>query len=117
LLGEWEFYAGLRQLGLPVDLIAYPGGSHSLVRPSQRIASTEGALDWFDFWLNGHEVPDPAKGEEYKRWENLCDMQVDQNPINRHFASARSRTEAKSHFPLRGCLPSIRVPPRLIQAH
>jgi hypothetical protein len=37
-------------------------------------------VDWFDFWLNGHEDSDPAKPEQYRRWEKLCDMQKAANP-------------------------------------
>jgi hypothetical protein len=33
--------------------------------------SQDGNVDWFDFWLNSHEDPDPAKAEQYKRWREL----------------------------------------------
>ena len=75
LLGEWEFYAGMRRLGLPVDFVFYPDGVHSLVRPSQRITSSEGALDWLDYWLNGHEDSKLEKAEQYERWSKLKALQ------------------------------------------
>ena len=34
----------------------------------ERYASQQGAVD---FWLQGHEDPDPAKAEQYKRWRVL----------------------------------------------
>ncbi len=68
-LWEWEFYAGLRILGVPSDLIVYPQGEHVLVRPSERRASTEGSLDWIDYWVNGRKDTHPSKAEQYRRWD------------------------------------------------
>jgi hypothetical protein len=28
-------------------------------------------VDWFDFWLNGHEETQPAKANQYTRWRAL----------------------------------------------
>jgi dienelactone hydrolase len=71
VLGEWEFYAGMRRRGLPVDLIVYPDGDHPLVRPNQRMISAEGTLDWLDYWLNGHVDPTDAKKLQYGRWDQM----------------------------------------------
>jgi hypothetical protein len=71
LVFDWELYAGLRLQGKPVDMIQLLDADHVLVKPLERLASEQGDLDWFDFWLNGHEDPDPAKVEQYKRWRLL----------------------------------------------
>lgn len=71
ILGEWELYAGLRAQGVPVDLIVYPDGRHALVRPKERQLSTQGSIDWLDFWINGVEDPDPAKTAQYERWRDM----------------------------------------------
>ena len=71
LLLGWAQYAALRLLNKPVDLILLPDASHDVVKPLERLASEEGDVDWFDFWLNGHEEPDPAKAEQYARWREL----------------------------------------------
>lgn len=76
VLFEWEFYAALRRLGRAVDLIAYPDGTHSLVRPSQRVASMEGALDWLDYWLNGRVDPAAEKRTQYERWNLMRDQRA-----------------------------------------
>jgi len=73
---EWEFYAAMRILDLPVDLVVYPNAVHTMFRPSQRMDSTQRSLDWFDFWLNNHEDSDPAKAEQYRRWRELRDLRV-----------------------------------------
>ena len=64
VIGEWEFYAGLKRL-------IFPSGAHSLVRPSERKESGEATLDWLDFWLNGRELPGQEHAERYRRWSKL----------------------------------------------
>lgn len=71
VLSMWEPYAALRYLSKPVDLIVLKDAEHILSNPAARIASQGGTVDWFRFWLQGYEDPDPAKLEQYKRWETL----------------------------------------------
>lgn len=71
LLGEWEWFAGLSRLKKPVDLVYIPTGSHVLQKPWDRIASQQGDVDWFCFWLKGEEDSSPAKAGEYIRWNRL----------------------------------------------
>src|SRR5207244_2347134 len=80
ILGMWMPYAGLRYVHKPVDLIVLNSREHVITNPGERLASQGGSVDWFRFWLQGYEDPDPAKTDQYKRWEKLCDMQVAQNP-------------------------------------
>lgn len=55
LLANWELYASLRSLDRAVDMSYLPNGTHVLIRPWERRTSQQGALDWFDRWLNGGE--------------------------------------------------------------
>jgi hypothetical protein len=71
VLGEWESYSSLRQQEKPVDLIYFPDGQHMLQRPLERMASEQGDVDWFRFWLQEYEDPDPQKIEEYRRLRAL----------------------------------------------
>jgi dipeptidyl aminopeptidase/acylaminoacyl peptidase len=71
ILGEWEIYASLSLQNKPVDLIFFPDGEHELQKPLQRLASQQGNVDWFRFWLQSYEDPDPAKTEQYARWHEL----------------------------------------------
>jgi dipeptidyl aminopeptidase/acylaminoacyl peptidase len=91
LLGEWEWFAALRIMRKPVDMLLMQEDDHPLVRPWNRRISLQGNVDWFDFWLQGHEDSDPAKAEQYRGWEVLCDMQVEQHPNQPTFC-VRSRT-------------------------
>ncbi len=73
LISHWETYSMLRRLGKPVELLWWSkeNAAHILIQPSQRYASQQSAVDWFDFWLNGHEDPGSAKAEQYSRWREL----------------------------------------------
>jgi dipeptidyl aminopeptidase/acylaminoacyl peptidase len=75
VLTMWESYAVLRRLHRPVDLIYLPGGQHILQRPLDRLASQQGNVDWFRFWLQGNVDPDPSKSSQYARWKSLKAMQ------------------------------------------
>jgi len=52
-------------------MIYIPHGTHILEKPWERAVSQQGTVDWFDFWLNGHQDPDPTKAEQYHRWREL----------------------------------------------
>ena len=78
VLTLWEMFARLRRLEKPVELYVMPDvehGSHLPQNPRQVAALIQGTVDWFDFWLNGHEDPDPARGEQYARWHKLRELQ------------------------------------------
>jgi dipeptidyl aminopeptidase/acylaminoacyl peptidase len=77
LLTMWAAYAGLHQLGKPVDLIMLNSDEHVLTNPAIRMASQGGSVDWFRFWLQGYEDPAPAKAEQYKRWRELRKLQAE----------------------------------------
>jgi hypothetical protein len=67
----WSLYAALRDQGKPVELQYIRSGRHNLSKPLQRLAQQEMLVDWFDFWLNGHEDPSPTKSAQYERWRKL----------------------------------------------
>jgi hypothetical protein len=71
VFAEWEWFSMMKRLGKPVDMVVFLDGVHLLEKPWNRLISQGGNVDWFDFWLNGHEDPDPAKAEQYKRWREL----------------------------------------------
>jgi dipeptidyl aminopeptidase/acylaminoacyl peptidase len=71
LLGEWEWFSGLRRLEKPVDLVYLPTGTHVLVKPWDRMVSQGGSVDWFCFWLKGEEDSDSEKAEQYAGWRTL----------------------------------------------
>jgi hypothetical protein len=88
---NWQEFALLRRNHRPVDMIHLPLASHILKQPFARLTSQAGSSDWFDFWLNGHEDSEPAKHEQYTRWEQLCALQRSEKPIRPTFCIS-SRT-------------------------
>jgi dipeptidyl aminopeptidase/acylaminoacyl peptidase len=81
ILSEWEIYASLWKQAKAADLIYIPNGQHILQKPLERMASQQGNVDWFRFWLKGEEDPDPAKAEQYARWKGLANLlKRKQNP-------------------------------------
>jgi hypothetical protein len=50
---------------------------HVITNPVERLASQGLSVDWFRFWLQGYENPDPAKADQYKRWRELKKLQVE----------------------------------------
>ena len=75
LLFMWEPYAGLRFLHRPVELMMLNTDEHVLTNPAVRMASQGGSVDWFRFWLQDYEDPDPTKAEQYTRWRELRKLQ------------------------------------------
>jgi hypothetical protein len=75
ILGEWEILSRLRELHRPVEMYLMPEidthPSHNPQNPDQVIAVQERAVDWFDFWLNGHEMSAVDKTVQYARWRSL----------------------------------------------
>jgi dipeptidyl aminopeptidase/acylaminoacyl peptidase len=77
VIDGWEMFSRLRDLRKPVELYVVPDiehGVHGMVIPRQQLASRQGLVDWMEFWLNGHEDPDPKKAEQYARWRKLREL-------------------------------------------
>lgn len=51
LVGGEQMYQSLRTLGVPTELIVYPGEYHSLTRPSFLVDRSRRYLDWMDRYL------------------------------------------------------------------
>lgn len=70
-LASLETFVSLRERGRPVDLYVFPNEHHTKWQPAHRLAIYERNVDWFDFWLNGHQDPAPIKADLYRRWSEL----------------------------------------------
>ena len=71
-----EFYSALVTQGKPVELVLFPEGKHVLELPLQRVGSMQGSVDWFRFWLQGYENPNPQYPGQYSRWHALRAQQA-----------------------------------------
>ena len=96
----WDIFTTIRLQSKPVELLYMRNGSHVLNRPLQLVASQEINVDWYDFWLNGHEDPDPGKSVQYARGENCasCRKANRQKPENPSWPFRAIRQERPSGF-------------------
>jgi hypothetical protein len=78
----WDTYALLRRQYKAAELVVLPEGEHNLARPSDRMVSLQGNVDWFNFWLQGKERTDVLNSGEteatlrqrYARWRQMAEF-------------------------------------------
>ena len=70
----YEVFRGLKALHRPVDLYYYPNDVHQISLPVGRLSNLERNVDWYRFWLQGYERPNPEDPSQYKRWEYLREL-------------------------------------------
>jgi len=69
-----DVFTALREQGQPVDMYVFPDEYHNKWQPLHRLAVYERNLDWFRFWLQDKEDPDPRKADQYSIWRKLRDQ-------------------------------------------
>ena len=67
-----ELYARLSNSTTPTEMHVFPDERHIKMQPRHRLAVYRRNLDWFRFWLQGYVDPDPAKADQYRRWQALA---------------------------------------------
>ncbi len=72
-VGDMCTYRALKDLGKPIELYIYPNELHVRNQPKHRLEIYERNVDWFRFWLQDEEDPDPAKAGQFARWRKLRD--------------------------------------------
>ncbi|MCE4369698.1 Atxe2 family lasso peptide isopeptidase [Xanthomonas hortorum] len=53
------------------DMYVFPDEPHTKFSPSHKLAVYERNVDWFRFWLQGHENADPLKSDQYSIWRQM----------------------------------------------
>lgn len=53
------------------DLYVFPNEPHQKFQPRHKLAAYERNVDWFRFWLQGHEDGHPAKTGQYAYWRQM----------------------------------------------
>lgn len=53
------------------DMYVFPDEPHIKFQPRHKLAAYERNVDWFRFWLQGYEDPNPAKRPQYARWRQM----------------------------------------------
>jgi dipeptidyl aminopeptidase/acylaminoacyl peptidase len=62
------------------DLYVFPNEPHQKFQPRHKLAAYERNIDWFRFWLQGYEDPDPAKRDQYQRWRAMKTAGLESSP-------------------------------------
>ena len=57
LLNTEQMYQALRSLGVPTELVIYPGQNHGLKKPSYIIDRFKRYLDWYAKWMGAAKAP------------------------------------------------------------
>jgi hypothetical protein len=71
----WDWYVGLRRLGKPVEYWSFPDITHDVFKIDERMRINQLAVDWFRFWLQGEEDPEPGKAGQFARWRTWRQQQ------------------------------------------
>jgi dipeptidyl aminopeptidase/acylaminoacyl peptidase len=53
------------------DMYVFPHETHIKYQPRHKLAVYERNVDWFRFWLQGYEDPDPGKAGQYRIWREM----------------------------------------------
>ena len=95
LIPRYEALIGLTRLGKPVEMYYYPDEDHEPNHPQARLASLQRNIDWYRFWLQGYERPNPQDPDQYKRWEYLRELQGADD-------KATAKSEERATVPIKG---------------
>lgn len=74
LADSFEVFTGLNRLNRPVEMYYYPTESHTPEHPQARLASMQRNVDWYRFWLQDSERPNPEDPRQYVRWRKLREL-------------------------------------------
>jgi dipeptidyl aminopeptidase/acylaminoacyl peptidase len=74
LAAHFELFTALKRQNKPVEMYYYPDELHQVEHPVARMWSLRRNIDWFRFWLQGYERPNPEDPDQYKRWEHLKEL-------------------------------------------
>jgi hypothetical protein len=55
------------------DIYVFPNEPHQKFQPRHKLAVYDRNVDWFRFWLQGYEDPNPVKKQQYAHWREMRD--------------------------------------------
>lgn len=71
LLPETETVASLKRFDKPVEMHVFPNETHVKTQPLHRLSVYRRNVQWFQFWLQHLEDPEPVDVDQYPRWRTL----------------------------------------------
>lgn len=64
------------------DIYVFPDETHIKFQPRHKLAVYERNVDWFRFWLQDYEDPNPVKAGQYRIWRGMKEAE------KRHFGAS-----------------------------
>lgn len=71
LVSKLQSYTSLREAKRPLEMHVFADEYHLKWQPLHRAVIYRRNVDWFRFWLQGYEDPNPGKAAQYARWREL----------------------------------------------
>ena len=68
-----ELHMALKKLGVPTELYMYPGASHGIPDPRNRLVKSMSEMAWMDYWVRG-------KGEKFS-WKSVLATVDEKKPV------------------------------------
>jgi len=69
--GGLDVVAKFKYLGKPIELYVFEDETHVKWQPAHRLAVYERTVEWFQFWLMNTVDCNPAKADQYARWQAM----------------------------------------------
>ncbi len=66
-----DVFAAYRLRGKPIELYVFNDEGHLKWQPAHRLAMYERSVEWFEFWLMGQMNCEPAKAQQFRRWQAM----------------------------------------------
>jgi dipeptidyl aminopeptidase/acylaminoacyl peptidase len=75
-LSQMEPLRRFADAGKPLEMHVFPDETHAFFHPAHRDVENRRNLQWFQFWLQDVEAPDPVDPEQYARWRSYRPVPV-----------------------------------------
>jgi hypothetical protein len=71
LLAETQTFSAFQHFNHPIEMYVFPDEYHFKTQPAHRSSVYRRNVQWFRFWLQQVEEPDPLDAKQYVRWRML----------------------------------------------
>lgn len=94
MIGSGVLVRRMSDARLPYEAYVFPDELHLKWQSAHRLAVYKRNVDWFRFWLQDIEDPDPAKAEQYERWRKLRQLQCENKRSLRDYCNVTATSAA-----------------------
>jgi dipeptidyl aminopeptidase/acylaminoacyl peptidase len=95
ILASTQLVQAMNDRKKAVEMWIFPDEFHVKNQPQHRWTIYNRNVDWFRFWLQGHEDPSPEKAAQYARWRKLRELREADLKKRTDAAAAPERDESE----------------------